>query len=246
MAHRRSNSNPNHEAPSNISNLSVDSVSTLVSSPPSPYHYRANYQPIASLPEEEDISYRGAEQLPQNENASRTFTQGSQAFGLGINVDPNRKSSSARVPVGSKGSPATPGSYDPLLSPPTDRGEKHHPGAMGFPDDDDLATSGHHQPNPSVYQSFTPNSEHEPLHNKTISTTIQQMDSPGSSHPHNTPVFTSRIARNGPIEVGSCSSECHRLHRANMCFSPRQVEISSAGPNVTFIIPGVVGYPSSY
>lgn len=200
MDHRRSNSNPKFEAPSNISNVSVDSISTLVSSPPSPLHYRANYQPIASLPEEEDISYRGAEQLPQNENAGQTFAQRSQAFGLGlgINVNPNRKSSLARVPVGSKGSPATPGAYDPLSSPPTDREEQQHIGGMGFPDDDDLP-SGHHQPIPSVYQSFTPSSEHEALHKNSMSATIQQMDSPGSSHPHNVHVFSLPIARNGPI-----------------------------------------------
>ena len=159
MEHNHSSSNPPlRKEPSDISNFSAGSTPTLIPSPQSPYHNRAAYQPITPLPEEEDISYKGA----------GTFAQRSQAFGLGINVDTNRRTPLARVPVGSKASPGIPLAYDPLLSPPTDVG------GMGYYDDDEHVLRGNH--------SFTPNSEHEALRKKSLSSIVKRMDPPGVSH----------------------------------------------------------------
>lgn len=183
MDQRRGYPIPNlRKEPSNISDYSAASTSTLVPSPQSPFPHRSAYQPIAPLPEEEDISYKGAEPSPYNGNTGGTFAERSQAFGLGINVDSNRRASSARVPVGSKASPGTPGGYDPLSSVPTDVGEQQHMEGMGFPFDDDHVIRGNNPSNPSMYQSFTPNSEHEGLHKKSLSPTIRRIDPSGRSH----------------------------------------------------------------
>lgn len=89
---------------------------------------------------------------------------------LGIeNVDTNRRASLARVPVGSKSTPETPGAYDPLLSPPIHL-DGRHLGGKGSPYDDDRDTIGHNQSNPSMFQSYTADSEHERLHQGGLST----------------------------------------------------------------------------
>ena len=185
MEHTPSSTNPTlRKEPSDISNFSADSTPTLIPSPQSPFYNRAAYQPIAPLPEEEDISYKGAEQLRQDENTGMTFAERSQTFGLGIDLDTNRRTSVPRVPVGSKASPGTPLAYDPLLSPPTVVGDEHHPGGMGFSYDDEHVLRGINKSNPSMYQSFTPNSEHEALHKKSLSSTIKRIDPSGWSHFH--------------------------------------------------------------
>lgn len=180
MEHRRSSSNPAfRKEPSDISNFSASSTPTLIPSPQSPLHNRAAYQPIAPLPEEEDISYKGVEHSQHNENVGRPSAQRSQSFGLGINVDTNRRTSVAKVPVGSKASPGIPLPYDPLLSPPTDIGDQQHLGGMGYSYDDERLLRGNNQSNPSMYQSFTPNSEHEVLHKKSLSSTFKRTDPSG-------------------------------------------------------------------
>lgn len=180
MDYTPSSANPAlRKEPSDIFNFSADSTPTLIPSPQSPFYNRAAYQPIAPLPEEEDISYKGAEQLRQDENAGRTFAERSQTFGLGIDVDTNRRTSVPRVPVGSKASPGTPLPYDPLLSPPTVVGDEPHSGGMGFAYDEEHVLRGNNQSNLSMYQSFMPNSEHEALHKKSLSSTIKRIDPSG-------------------------------------------------------------------
>lgn len=170
--------------PSDISNFSVDSTPTLISSPQSPFYNRAAYQPIAPLPEEEDISYKGTEHLRQDGDTGRTFAERSQTFGLGIDLDAKRRTSVPRVPVGSKASPGTPPAIDPLLSPPIDVGDERHLGGMGYSYDDEHVLRGTNPSNPSMYQAFVPNSEHEALHKKSLSSTVKRADRSGWSHFH--------------------------------------------------------------
>ena len=180
MEHGHSSSHPAlRKEPSDISNVSAGSTPTLISSPQSPLYNRAAYQPIAPLPEEEDISYKGAEQWRPDETTAGTFAERSQTFGLGIDVDTSRKTSVPRVTVRSMASPGTPLAYDPLLSPPTDVGDRQHLEGMGFPDDAEHVLRGSNPSNPSMYQSFVPNSEHEVLHKKSLSSTIKRMDPSG-------------------------------------------------------------------
>ncbi len=176
------------EEPSNISDYSVDSVSTLVPSPPTPYQYRPNYQLIPSVPEGEDIAYKGADYGPQNANIERTFSERSGGFGLGINLE-DRRVSLPRVPVGSKSnpesksSPATPAPYDPLLSPPLNEGHRQRMGGMGSPYGNEHPTMGRHQSNPSMDQSSKADDDYDSLKRKIASSACNRIDAPGWSHP---------------------------------------------------------------
>jgi hypothetical protein len=177
------------EEPSNISDYSVDSTSTLAPSPPTPFQYRPNYQLIPSVPEGEDIAYKGADQSPQNANIGRTFSERSGGFGLGINLE-DRRTSLPRVPVGSKSgnpesksSPGTPAAYDPLLSPQINDGHRQRMGGMGPPYGNEHATRGRHQSNLSMDQTSKADDDYDSLQKKIASSTCNRIDASGWSIP---------------------------------------------------------------
>lgn len=186
MDHGGPATHPNlRKEPSDISNFSAESTPTLISSPQSPVYSRPTYRPIAPLPEEEDISYKGAYQSPQNEDIGEALAEKSQAFGLGISVDKSRRTSVTRVAVGSKASPGPPRAYDPLSSPPIDGGYQPDGGGMGYSyHDEQHLLRGNNACSPATHQNFTPSSEHEQLHRKPLSSTGKQTDPSGWSHFH--------------------------------------------------------------
>lgn len=143
-----------------LSDYSIGSTATVVASPSSPSFRRPGYHRVPSTVEEGVVPSVGVLH-PTNDNT----------HGLGIvNLESPKRSSVSRVPVGSKSSPGTPGSVDPLLSPVSAKSAYRHQlddNAQGNdpenPDDpDDAAPS-----NP--YQSFTVGSERERLNGKMSS-----------------------------------------------------------------------------
>ena len=127
---------------SHLSECSINSNSTLVESPSSPPLLRHGYHRMNSSVEEDLLDQR-ADKLKHD------------GHGLGISyLNEHNRGSISRKPVASKGSP---GAADLLLSPMS----RYRSGEDRF--DDDREETLHSGSNLSSHQSFTPNSDREPL-----------------------------------------------------------------------------------
>ena len=175
------------QEPSNLSDYSVDSNSTVVGSPPSPIQHRAGYRRVSSLGGQ-DLSYMGAGASHQGADDAR---RSSYARGLGIeNVNSAPRASVQRVPVGSKSEPNTPQPSDPLLSPPSAQlGQSFGPTmdhrTQGDPEDFSFAQFS----TPSLSQPFSAGSESERLHKKNLSASIRSYEPSGMCIPSIEAVF---------------------------------------------------------
>ena len=124
---------------SQLSDYSLNSISTLVASPSPPPLHRHGHHPTNSATELDN----GAAVSDQN------------GLGLGISIiKEQNRASVTRKPVASKGSP---GSADLLLSPVA----AYRSGEDRF--DEDRDQSLHDDSNLSLHQPLTPNSDREPL-----------------------------------------------------------------------------------
>lgn len=163
--------------PSDISDYSVGSNSTVVASPPSPIQQRAAYRRVSSLGGE-DFSYTGAGTLHHEEG---DVGGSSHARGLGIeNVNSARQPSVRRAPIGSKSEPHTPQATDTLLSPPSAQLGQSHASKMDDQsqyDQEDLAFGRFSTP--SLSQPFSASSESESLHKKNMSTSFESYEPSG-------------------------------------------------------------------
>ena len=166
------------QEPSDISDYSVDSNSTIVASPPSPIQHRAGYRRVPSLGGGRDCSYKGARASPQEDE---NVGQNSSARGLGIeNVNSAQRASMQRVPVGSKSESTTPLSADALLSPMSAQlGQPytHNMDHRTEGDQEDFSFGAFSTP--SLSQPFSANSEGESLHKKNMSGSITSYDPSG-------------------------------------------------------------------
>lgn len=165
---------------SNLSTYSLDSTPTIVASPPSPIQHRAGYRRVSSV-SGEDTSYGGAGTLHLGGD---NFEDDGPGQGLGIaNVEPTRRVSVARVPVGSKSDPSTPRSGDPLLSPESALGRRDFRALgdqVGDQAEDDREGLPNNESAPSLFQAFTAGSETESLHrNHPSSTSIRSFEPSG-------------------------------------------------------------------
>ena len=99
---------PLRQQRSTLSDHSIGSNSTIAVSPVSSSIRRPGYHRIPSVVEEDVVSSVDGVSHPSRKHR----------HGLGIaNIDVQKRSSTTRVPVGSKASPSTPSSADTLLSP---------------------------------------------------------------------------------------------------------------------------------
>lgn len=147
---------------SDLSDLSMDSSSTFVTSP-SPaasVHHRPGYQRVPTL-QEEDISYHGAANEPEDR-------------GLGIqNLKGAAQGPSIQVSPSGEDGPAVPGSAGYLLSPTLSRSSKKSYRALQDTPEDE----GDHYPDgrsrsPSLYTPYAANSESETLRRVRASSTL--------------------------------------------------------------------------
>ena len=162
------------QEPSNLSDYSVDSNSTVVGSPPSPIQHRVGYRRVSSLGGR-DFSYMGAGASHQEVDNVRGD---SYVRGLGIeNMKSARQASIQRVPVGSKTEPNTPQPADPLLSPPSNqRGQSIAPNVDHQTQYDPENFSFNRFSTPSLFQPFSAGSESESLHKKNLSPSIRSYE----------------------------------------------------------------------
>ena len=168
MTHARSPSL--HQATSDLSDYTVDSTSTVVETPQtavtpgSPVQHRPGYRRIASI-NDQDTAYHGSEDLSQHSDASRSF-------GLGIkNLE--------RLPSPT-GTPATPGSANPLLSPES---AKFHKAYKPLDNDPILEANEIWDENVSraePFQPFVADSETEALRSRPTAPTVQSFEPPGT------------------------------------------------------------------
>ena len=166
-------SGENHAIPlrtetSNLSDYTVDSNSTVVQSPDtprspsSPVHHRPGYRRIASLTEEDTAYHVGQHSRHVSESALGTWTQG-YGQGLGIrNLKSLPETSAARVPIGSKSNPSTPGSAKSRLSPSSGQFQRGY-NSLNSPIAEDSDTWEDNGSKASLYQPFAAESEEESL-----------------------------------------------------------------------------------
>ena len=116
------------QAPPNMSDYSG---ATMAGSPESPTHHRHTYRRMPSgsgddlFPDQVSGSMR-------SQSFGTIVGESLQRRGLGIqDLTSPMRDPTQRVPVGSKGSPSTPGSADPLLSPVSARSGKRAFGGLG-------------------------------------------------------------------------------------------------------------------
>ncbi len=163
-----------HE-PSNMSDYSVDSNSTIVGSPPSPIQHRAGYRRVPSVGGG-DFSYKGAGISHHDDDNT-----GGKSYGLGIeNVDNAQQASVQKAPSGSKSEANTPKSTDTLLSPPSAQfGLSYSRSVDRRTQGDQEDFSFGHFPTPSSSQPFLADSEFESLKKKTASASLRSCDPSG-------------------------------------------------------------------
>ena len=143
---------------SHLSDYSLNSNSTLVTSPSSPTFHRRGHLRAISEPEE-------------NASDNENVVSQQEGHGLGIsNLNGKKRASIPRKPVGNKGNSVNPGSGDLMLSPlAADIGGDDSPSLKE--DFDDGTEENHRTPsNLSSHQPFTANSDHERLHKGGYST----------------------------------------------------------------------------
>jgi len=153
------NNIPLRQQSSTLSDYSIGSNSTFVASPTSPSVRRPGYHRVPS------VVNKGA--VPSIDSVLHSPTNSSNGLGI-ANLHSQKRSSVSRVHVGSKTSPSSPGSADPLLSPASAKpAYKPFDGEPPYARDEQDPS---HDPTTShPYQPFTVESERERLHRKTPS-----------------------------------------------------------------------------
>ncbi len=146
------------EPDSGPSTNSIGSNSTVVASPSSPVYHRPGYQRVGSLAEQLPSFY----ETPSHQDYINTAYEG---HGLGISVEDRQKRTSIlRVPVGSKISPTSPRSPNPLPSPNLARlGGKTYRPLQNQPEGDEGDGASNNPSTPSLHQTFGASSEVEGL-----------------------------------------------------------------------------------
>jgi len=144
-----------------LSDVSFGSNSTVVASPStpkSPIIHRPRYQRVGSLAEEITSDHES----PSHQD---TLNEG---HGLGIkNLDIQKREPLLGVPIGSKGSPSTPGARESLLSPTLAKlsGKIYPPIEARY---DGVEGDGAYiHSNSSQYQPFSTDDDRERLHTRT-------------------------------------------------------------------------------
>lgn len=145
---------------STLSDDSIGSNFTLVASPTSTSFRRPGYQRVPSVVEE------GAE--PSVDGVIHSSSDHSHGLGIS-NIDTQKRSTIPRVPVGSKASPSTPSSADPLLTPDSAKLTYKARHNEDFSYERNVQEASYHPPGPTPYQPFTLDSDREQLHKKTPS-----------------------------------------------------------------------------
>lgn len=139
---------------SHLSDYSLNSNSTLVTSPSSPPLHRPGYRRAGSVIVEVTSSYEAG--VPQQ-----------HGHGLGISgLSEQKRESITGKPITSKSISVNPGSADLLLSPMS----TYRTGEDGF--DDEQEGNLHSDPNLSSHQPFTANSDREPLQKRLSPTEV--------------------------------------------------------------------------
>lgn len=150
------------------SDHSLDSAPTRDASPESPVHYRQGFHRIASL-SGGDISDRDAhlESSSSFGIAGNGFRQSLEERGLGI------RDAESGLAVGSKSSPSTPHSADPLLSSSSTQVERDPGGVDRYFEDDETGCVEHEQSvsNQAGFEPFVASSDNERFHEKAQSGT---------------------------------------------------------------------------
>ncbi len=137
---------------------SIGSNSTVVASPSSPVHHRPGYQRVSSVAEQ----FNSFHETPSHQDYINTACEGD---GLGISVEDGQKRTSIpRVPVGSKISPTSPRSPNPLPSPNLARlGGKTYRPLANQPEGDEGDGTSYNPSTSSLHQTFGASSEVEGL-----------------------------------------------------------------------------------
>lgn len=134
-----------------LSDYSIGSTSTVVASPTSPSFRRPGYHRVPTTVEEGVV--------PSVDRVLHTSSDNGRGLGI-VNLESPKHSSVSRVPVGSKSSPGTPGSVDPLISPVSAK--------SAYPEDDTPRDDQADDAAPSnPYQPFSVDSERERLNGKS-------------------------------------------------------------------------------
>ena len=146
------------EADTTPSTNSIGSNSTVVATPSSPVHPRPGYHRLNSLAEQ----LTSFHETPSHQDYINTAYEG---HGLGISVEDGQKRTSIpRVPVGSKTSPTSPRSPNPLPSPNLARlGGKTYRPLENQPEGDERYGTPYNPSTPSLHQAFGASSEVEGL-----------------------------------------------------------------------------------
>lgn len=159
-----------------LSNLSLDSNSTVVASPTSiftPAYRRPVYQRLTSSGDT-DARYHGAEGGYPNDEGSGDDTA---AQGLAIqNVETARRVSMQRIPIVAKTAPFTPRSTDPVSSPLSSRfSTRSTPLHDGISETSpgDLSYNGS---KPSLHEPFVAGTETEHLNKKASASTMMSIE----------------------------------------------------------------------
>ena len=152
------NENLLREADTTPSTNSIGSNSTVVASPSSPVHPRPGYHRLNSLAEQ----LTSFHETPSHQDYINTAYEG---HGLGISIEDGQKRTSVpRVPVGSKTSPTSPRSPNPLPSPKSARlGGKTYRPLENQPEGDERDGTPYNRSTPSLHQAFGVSSEVEGL-----------------------------------------------------------------------------------
>ena len=149
---------PLRQQSSTLSDVSIGSNSTFVASPASPSIRRPGYHRVPSVVEE------GAEL--STDRLPKSPSDGGSGLGIS-NLASQRRSSVSRVPVGSKTSDKTPGSADPLISPPSTGPMNTHRDWQS-PENKEGSGASYDLAVPEPYQSFTVDSERERLYRNAL------------------------------------------------------------------------------
>ena len=151
---------PLRQQRSTLSDHSIGSNSTIVASPTSPSIRRPGYHRVPSVVEEDAVS--------SVDGVSHTSRKHSHGLGI-ANIDVQKRSSTTRVPVGSKASPSTPTSADTLLSPDFAKPafKTHRKGGSGDEREERDYPYEFGGSNPD--QPFTTHSDRERLHQRSPS-----------------------------------------------------------------------------
>ncbi|KAL8943583.1 MAG: hypothetical protein Q9211_000937 [Gyalolechia sp. 1 TL-2023] len=157
----------------NLSDYTLDSTTTVVSTPStaptpgSPVHHRTSYRRIASF-NDQDTAYYGPEPSPRP-------GRDAQEHGLGIkNLKPLPSASAAE-----HSSPETATSANPLLSPPLLQSRREYKPLEATITEGDGGW-GEYAAKSDPYYPFVADSETENLRNQTTAPTVQSFEPSGT------------------------------------------------------------------